>query len=120
MNTSNGNTKSVLDRKSIESANEKARKVNSKNIDLSDELFDQVKKMMVDVVPKNDYTSDDAELLFMLHTKYLSCFYKDITKEYHLAMATIYAEDERFIKLYNDIVPGGAEYLSTLIKRHYL
>lgn len=120
MDTSNGNNKSILDIKSIESANDKARKINSKNIDHADELFEEIKKMMVCVVPKNDLDSNEAEQLFTLHTKYLSCYYKDITKEYHLAMANIYAEDERFVKLYDDIVKGGAKYLSNLIKKHYV
>lgn len=99
----------------IKSANEKVRQMNKKRFEYADELLEEIKILLIAETPRGDTSSIGAKKLFELHKKWLSCYYHGFSKEYHLAMATIYVEDERFKKTYDDIYPGGAKFLSDVI-----
>lgn len=104
---------------SLISANEKTKKMYEKRFDLADTIFEEIKALLKVETPKNDFTTDGAKKIFDLHKKYLACYYKDFSKEYHLAMATIYVEDKRFVELYENICKGASSYMSNLIKYNY-
>jgi len=49
------------------------------------------------------------------HKQWLMVYYPNYSKEYHIALAHMYAEDERFKDFYDKITPGCAEFLRDAI-----
>ncbi len=50
-----------------------------------------------------------------LHKRWLSFYNPNYSKEYHLLMADMYVEDERFKAYYDRLAPGMAEFLKEAI-----
>lgn len=80
---------------------------------LSDKILCYLKK----AYDQNDTTCDDALKAVQLHKKWLSYFY-DYSKEYHLGLADLYVEDERFSKNYDVIGKDGAKFFRDAIYFH--
>lgn len=89
---------------------------------LSDEQFEEseaiLRKMMICLscaYELNDYTCDMAMQAVELHKQWLKFFYDGYSKEYHLGLANMYVEDERFRKNYDVIGENGTEFFKDAI-----
>lgn len=93
---------------------------------MSDEQFiiaDKLMKEMMDNLKKayeiNDPTCEYAIKAVELHKEWLSIFYDGYTKEYHLNLANMYVDDERFRKNYDVIGEGGTEFFREAIFNYH-
>lgn len=81
---------------------------------LSKEMMDNLKKAF----ELNDITCKYAKRTTELHKEWLCLFYADYSVEYHLALADMYVEDERFRKNYDVLGVGATEFFRDMIKYH--
>lgn len=79
-------------------------------------LNKQIEENLRAAVPSNNPAGELAQETARLHAKWLVFFYPKYNKEYHLAMAELYVADERFKEYYENIVAGGAEFISEAIR----
>ncbi|MDR2514112.1 MAG: MerR family transcriptional regulator [Christensenellaceae bacterium] len=100
-----------------------AEEANAKLAGMSQEEWMRAEKL------ESDYKSALKEALLLgdpgcaaaqracaLHAKWLQCFYQGYSREYHLGLARLYAEDPRFRANYDEIAPGCAAFFCEAIE----
>lgn len=67
-------------------------------------------------VQQGDPAGVPAQAACALHREWLGYFWKDYSKQAHLGLAQMYADDPRFKAYYDGIAEGGAEFLLKAMK----
>jgi hypothetical protein len=63
-----------------------------------------------------DPAGEQAQKACDIHRQWLSTFYPDYNKEYHIGLAEMYVADDRFKANYDKLAPGCTEFLRDAIK----
>ena len=68
-----------------------------------------------------DPAGADAREAVRLHAAWLACYWPQgtVTPQAHVGMAETYVQDERFAAYYEQIAPGGAEFLKRAVEAYY-
>jgi len=80
------------------------------------ELSGQINEALKAAYEQGDPAGELAQKLAALHKEWLCYYWNSYSKEAHIGLAQLYVDDPRFKKYYDDIVPGGAEFLRDAIK----
>lgn len=82
---------------------------------LSEEMMKNLKK----AYKLNDPACKFAKKAVELHKEWLSIFYNNYSKEYHLGLANMYVMDERFRKNYDVVGKNATEFLKDAIVSYF-
>ena len=84
----------------------------------SEEMRITVEDMLRRLTPSGDPKSRDAQEMAALHGKWASTFWQDgmYSHEAHVALVSMYTEDERFKSYYDAIAPGAAAFLREAVE----
>jgi len=100
----------------IDESNAKLKNMSKEQHDeiiaLSNEIIDKLKQAF----KQKDPTSELAQEVAKLHKKWICFYWADYSKEAHLNLANMYAQDERFRKYYDVAGMGASEFLRDAIK----
>ncbi len=99
---------------------ETIKKSNKNFMNLSEEDYMKMQKaetqifdLLKEVVRSKDLESESAQGVYNKHKYWLSFTWETYSPQAHIALAQMYAQDERFRKYYND--RAGEEVVSTLL-----
>lgn len=95
----------------MDQANAKLMGQSKADVERVQALSEQVNKLLIKAVAQGDPLSDTARALCQAHKDWLMCYWTKYSKQAHAALGQMYVDDERFAKYYEDIVPGGANFL---------
>jgi DNA-binding transcriptional MerR regulator len=92
---------------------------NAKMMNMTQEQYDAMQKLAAEIVSglekaveqKADPAGDTGKRLAQMHKEWLSCTWKEYSKEAHLGLAQMYVGDERFTAYYDSRVKGCAAFL---------
>jgi len=72
--------------------------------------------LLLAAVQTQDICSNEARVLVEKHREWLEYTWNSYNAEAHCGLADMYLSDDRFTSYYNEIVPGGAQFLHDAIK----
>ncbi len=106
---------------SFKESNKKFKNLSKEDFEKGEFLQKKLGEKFSLAMDKNDPTCNEAIEGCKLHKQWLEVFapYKTISKEYHLGLANMYCEDERFKKYYEDIKVGLAEFMREAMENYY-
>ncbi len=106
---------------SFKKSNQKIKNLSKEDFDKGELLQKKLGEKFSLAMDKNDPTCEEAMEGCELHKQWLEIFapFKTIAKEYHLGLANMYCEDERFKKYYDDIRVGLAEFMREAMENYY-
>ena len=81
-----------------------------------EKLSKKINESLAEAFRQGDPAGDLAQEVCALHKEWLGYYWKDYTKEAHLAMAENYVEDPRFRAYYDSLGEGCAEFLRDALK----
>ncbi len=100
---------------SVDDSNDKIMGLSEKKYKEAQELSIKLNTLLKEACKEGDPSSELAKEVCNLHRLWLGFYWKNYTKEAHRALSQTYVEDPRFKKYYDDIIPGGAVFLSKAI-----
>jgi len=100
----------------IDRSNAKLMKMTEEEYKRMQQLSEQLNKTLKAAVEQGDPSGELAQKAAAMHREWLCFFWDSYSKEAHMGLAQMYMDDHRFKKYYDDIVPGGAEFLRDAIK----
>ena len=100
----------------VDASNNKLMGLTQEKYDEMQILSDQLNKALREAAKEGDPAGEKAQEACRLHKAWLCLSWPSYTKEGHLGLADMYVEDKRFRKYYEDIVPGGAEFLRDALR----
>ncbi|WP_054706341.1 MerR family transcriptional regulator [Bacillus sp. JCM 19041] len=101
--------------KTIDKSNAKLRGLSPEEYKAMQAKEQEVLALLPKALATNDYQSEATKQLVQAHKEWLMYSWKSYSKEAHRGLATMYQADERFANYYNQIVDGGAAFLSDAI-----
>lgn len=97
-------------------SNGKFRNLTEEQFQAANNLERQFFARLREALEENDPACDVAQEAAELHKRWLSFFWPKYTKEAHVALAQMYASDERFTAYYDEHVePGATKFLCDVI-----
>ena len=102
----------------IDESNKKFLGQSQERYALARELEAEIKSRLAAAAPSGDPSGTEAQEICRLHEKWLRIFWPEgaYSKQAHLNLGEMYAEDERFKKYYDGITPGGARFLRDALR----
>lgn len=102
----------------IDESNKKFLGQSQERYALARELEAEIKSRLAAAAPSGDPSGTEAQEICRLHEKWLRIFWPEgaYSKQAHLNLGEMYAEDERFKKYYDGITPGGARFLRDTLR----
>ncbi len=76
-----------------------------------EQLTEKLHAVLREATAEGDPTSKQAQELAKLHKEWLLFYWPSYSKEQHCSVVQMYVEDPRFKKHYEEVTPGGAEFL---------
>lgn len=95
----------------MDASNAKMLKMTQQEYDAFTQTGEELNETLRQAVKTGDPAGTLAQKAAALHQKWLQFTWPVYTAEAHLALAKGYVEDPRFTAYYEEIVPGGAEFL---------
>ena len=102
--------------KTIDGSNAKLMELTKERYQEVQELSEKMIALLKQAVEEGDPAGVTSQTVCELHKEWLMTLWNTYSKEAHRGLATMYAEDPRFAKYYDDIVPGGAVFLRDAIE----
>jgi DNA-binding transcriptional MerR regulator len=100
----------------VDASNVKLMGLTPEKYERLQELSQQVNESLKAAFEQGDPSSELAQKVCALHKEWLGFFWPNYSKEAHVGLAQMYADDPRFKKYYDDIADGCAEFLCEAIK----
>ena len=100
----------------IDESNQKLMGLTEEKYKEVQDLSERINTLLKQAVEEGDPAGEAAQKACELHKAWLMTFWKKYTREAHRGLATMYVEDPRFSKYYEDIAPGGAAFLRDAIE----
>lgn len=95
----------------VERSNAKVRGLSEADFAKAREVEGRMGEKIAEAMALGDPTCSAAREACALHREWLTMFSPEYSPEYHLGLARMYVEDERFKAYYDKIAPGCAEFL---------
>jgi hypothetical protein len=97
---------------------------NAKMMNLSKEQYDAMQSLAADiktglenaVKQKLDPAKEEGQRIAKMHKDWLSCTWKEYSKQAHKGLAQMYVDDERFTAYYDTQVKGCAAFLRDAVE----
>lgn len=103
----------------VNESNKKIRNMKKEEHEKAEKLRNEINELLREAVLTGDTSNDISRKLCETHKEWLCIYYDKYTKEYHLGLANMYVEDERFAKYYEDVIIGGAKFLREAIINYH-
>ena len=105
--------------KVVDQANTSLKGKSKEQFEDMEKIRVEYERLLKEAVATGDTKGELAQKVVALHKEWLTFYYPDYTREYHVAMGEMYVGDERFRQYYDDIAPGAAEFLREAINNFY-
>ncbi len=102
----------------VRASNDKFKGMTEEKAACAEKLSRELNLALAEAVRTNDPAGDTARKACALHKKWLCLYWPDgsYSAEAHMALAQMYADDERFTAYYEKIAPGCAVFLRDAVK----
>lgn len=101
---------------SIDYSNKKLKNMSKKEYDELEKLSIQVNETIKEAFESKDPSGHLAQKACKLHQEWIKYYWSSYTKEAHMGVVQMYADDERFTSYYDNIAPGSAVFLRDAMK----
>ncbi|MCL2574430.1 MAG: MerR family transcriptional regulator [Defluviitaleaceae bacterium] len=103
----------------IDASNEKLRGMDAEEFALAEKLSDEVNDALAAAFATGDIKGELARKAVELHKQWLCVYWRTYSKEAHVGVAQMYADDERFMAYYDRIAVGCAVFLRDAVVDYY-
>jgi len=100
----------------IEDSNATLKGLTKEQYDKSEHLRLTLEETLKLAFNTDDPAGEQAQKACDIHRQWLTVFYPDYSKEYHIGLAEMYVADDRFKANYDKLAPGCTEFLRDAIK----
>lgn len=100
----------------IDNSNKKFMELSQKEYNDIELLNKELNETLKIAVENGNPQSDIAQKACELHKMWIMNYWKEYSKEAHMATVQMYVDDERFTKYYDDIITGCAVFLRDAMK----
>lgn len=95
----------------VDKSNEKLKEMSKEEYEEAALLTDKLNAALAEAVLTGDPAGDLAQKVCEMHKDWISLYWNTYTKQAHIGLTKMYAEDARFKAYYDNIAPGSAEFL---------
>jgi len=95
----------------VERSDAKVRSMTSEQYAQAERLAKEYQACLKEAFEEGDPASDSAQKACELHRQWLCLFWDSYSKEAHIGVTRMYADDPRFSAYYDKIAPGCAVFL---------
>lgn len=99
----------------VEKSNRKILNMTREDYESTEQLAEEIKEKLAEAFRTGDPSGEQAQKAVDLHRRWLCLYWDDYSKEAHVNLGNMYAEDERFKAYYDADQPGTAEFLRDAI-----
>lgn len=99
----------------VNESNKRLMGMSESQYDRVQELSRQINEALLQAFKEGDPASPLAQKVCALHREWLGFYWKNYTREAHLAMAQSYVDDKRFKAYYDSLAEGCAVFLRDAI-----